>query len=66
MASAVAWLACTVRSVGVGGVDRAVPPASHVLFVGEVVDAGESRGAASGDPGPLVLRMEDTRMHYGG
>lgn len=66
LASAVAWLMCEVRPVGVRAVDPAAPPASHVLFVGEVVDAGESRDAASGDPGPLVLRMEDTRMNYGG
>lgn len=36
--------------------------ASHVLFLGEVTDA------AFGDDGEdtPVLRMEDTRMHYGG
>jgi flavin reductase (DIM6/NTAB) family NADH-FMN oxidoreductase RutF len=42
---------------------------SHVLFVGEVVAAGESPGAP-GAPGttkrPAVLRMEDTTMNYGG
>jgi len=32
---------------------------SHVLFVGEVVAAG-------GDPERPLLRMEDTRMNYGG
>jgi flavin reductase len=31
---------------------------SHILFIGEVGDVG-------GEPGD-VLRMEDTRMHYGG
>jgi flavin reductase (DIM6/NTAB) family NADH-FMN oxidoreductase RutF len=31
---------------------------SHILFIGEVVDVG-------GEPAE-VLRMEDTRMHYGG
>jgi flavin reductase (DIM6/NTAB) family NADH-FMN oxidoreductase RutF len=31
---------------------------SHVLVIGEVVDVG-------GEPAE-VLRMEDTRMHYGG
>ncbi len=35
---------------------------SHTLFIGEVVDAGAPPGE-----GPLeVLRMEDTRMSYGG
>jgi flavin reductase (DIM6/NTAB) family NADH-FMN oxidoreductase RutF len=51
---AVAWLDCEVRhTLGVG---------SHTLFVGEVVDAGF---AAGGEDAP-VLRMEDTRMSYGG
>jgi flavin reductase (DIM6/NTAB) family NADH-FMN oxidoreductase RutF len=36
---------------------------SHDLFVGEVVAAGFGEGA--GDE-PLVARMEDTRMKYGG
>ena len=31
---------------------------SHTLFIGEVSEVG-------GEPGE-VLRMEDTRMHYGG
>ena len=44
------------------------PPgrASHVLVVGEVVDAGEAAGGRQDDGGPGVLRMEDTRMNYGG
>jgi flavin reductase (DIM6/NTAB) family NADH-FMN oxidoreductase RutF len=66
LTAAVAWLVCEVRPRDVGAVDPAAPPASHVLFVGEVVDADESRSSASGDPGPQVLRMEDTRMNYGG
>jgi len=53
-ALAVGWLDCEVRQhLDVG---------SHTLFVGEVVDAGfaeEGEDAA-------VLRMEDTRMSYGG
>lgn len=50
---AVAWLDCAVRSsLGVG---------SHTLFVGEVVDAG-----VRGDEEAEVLRMEDTKMSYGG
>ena len=34
---------------------------SHSVFVGEVVDCGEREGETEG-----VLRMEDTRMSYGG
>ena len=44
---------------------RTAPPVevgSHSLFVGEVLDAGF---AAGGEDAP-VLRMEDTRMSYGG
>jgi flavin reductase (DIM6/NTAB) family NADH-FMN oxidoreductase RutF len=51
---AVAWLDCEVRhSLEVG---------SHTLFVGEVVDAGFAEGGEDAS----VLRMEDTRMSYGG
>lgn len=51
--AAPAWLDCEVRErVGLG---------SHTVFVGEVVDCGEV------DPDDtVVLRMEDTRMSYGG
>ena len=35
---------------------------SHSLFVGEVIDAGFARGGED----VAVLRMEDTRMNYGG
>ena len=53
LAQAVSWVDCRVtQEVGVGG---------HTLFVGEVVDAGF--GKAEETP---VLRMEDTRMNYGG
>jgi len=64
--SAVLWLSCRLRHTGDWGADGGAPPASHVLFVGEVVDAGEehSVGAEGGDLG--ILRMEDTRMNYGG
>lgn len=53
LAAAVAWLQCEVR--------QEVPCGSHGVFVGEVVDCG-------GDipDGTEVLRMEDTRMSYGG
>jgi flavin reductase (DIM6/NTAB) family NADH-FMN oxidoreductase RutF len=53
LAQAAAWMACTLhQSVDCGG---------HTFFIGEVV--------ACGFPGPEdtpVLRMEDTRMSYGG
>lgn len=50
---AVAWIDCAVR--------QAVDVGDHTLFVGEVVDAGFQK--AEDTP---VLRMEDTRMNYGG
>ncbi|MGH9109233.1 MAG: flavin reductase family protein [Acidimicrobiales bacterium] len=49
---AVAWLDCQVR--------HRLDLGSHRLFVGEVVAVG-----AAGDL-PAILRMEDTRMSYGG
>ena len=50
---AVAWLDCRVhQSVDLG---------SHTLFLGEVVDAGFQKPEDT-----PVLRMEDTRMSYGG
>ena len=53
-AAALAWLDCRVVAEHDLG--------SHCLFLGEVVDAGAPEGE-----GPLaVLRMEDTRMSYGG
>ncbi len=50
LASAAGYLGCTLVRTEHFG--------SHTFFVGEVVDVG-------GEPGE-VLRMEDTRMHYGG
>jgi flavin reductase (DIM6/NTAB) family NADH-FMN oxidoreductase RutF len=50
LASAVGYLYCALTSAEELG--------SHVLCVGEVVEVG-------GEPSD-VLRMEDTRMHYGG
>jgi flavin reductase (DIM6/NTAB) family NADH-FMN oxidoreductase RutF len=50
LASAVGYLYCPLRSAEELG--------SHVLCIGEVVEVG-------GEPSD-VLRMEDTRMHYGG
>jgi flavin reductase (DIM6/NTAB) family NADH-FMN oxidoreductase RutF len=50
---AVAFLDCEVRQqVGVGG---------HTLFIGEIVDCGFQK-----DDDTPALRMEDTRMNYGG
>ena len=50
---ALAFVDCEVR--------ERLPLGDHVLFVGEVVDA-----AFQGDEGTAPLRMEDTRMSYGG
>jgi flavin reductase (DIM6/NTAB) family NADH-FMN oxidoreductase RutF len=50
LASAAGYILCQVRS--------AEPLGSHTLFIGEVTEVG-------GEPSD-VLRMEDTRMHYGG
>jgi len=70
LATAVAWLACSVRSVTTWDAllpDGAEPPvASHVLAVGEVVAAGESDRLDSPGPDDTILSMTDTRMHYGG
>jgi flavin reductase (DIM6/NTAB) family NADH-FMN oxidoreductase RutF len=50
---AVAWLDCEVRNpVDCGG---------HTFFIGEVVDCGFQQSEDT-----PVLRMEDTRMSYGG
>ena len=50
---AVAFVECEVR--------QAVDVGNHTLFVGEVVDAGFQHAEET-----EVLRMEDTRMNYGG
>lgn len=50
---AVAWLDCEVR--------HRLELGSHDLFVGEVVEVG-----GPDEEVPPVLRMEDTRMNYGG
>jgi flavin reductase (DIM6/NTAB) family NADH-FMN oxidoreductase RutF len=49
---AVAWLECEVR--------HRLPVGDHTLFVGEVVDC------SAPDEEALLLRMEDTRLNYGG
>ena len=51
---AMAFLDCSL--------ERMVELGSHTLFIGEIVDAG----FAAGREGAEVLRMEDTRMSYGG
>ncbi len=48
-----AFLDCEVR--------KELSVGSHTLFIGEVVDAGFNADEGSG-----ALRMEDTRMSYGG
>ncbi|TMM17860.1 MAG: flavin reductase [Actinobacteria bacterium] len=50
---ALAYVDCEMR--------QRLPVGDHVLFVGEVVQAG-----FQGDEDALPLRMEDTRMSYGG
>ena len=50
LASAAGYLGCRLTG--------AEPLGSHTLCIGEVMDVG-------GEPNE-VLRMEDTRMHYGG
>jgi flavin reductase (DIM6/NTAB) family NADH-FMN oxidoreductase RutF len=53
LTQAVAYVDCEVR--------QAVDCGDHTLFVGEVVDAGFGKAEDT-----TVLRMEDTRMNYGG
>lgn len=50
---AVAFVECEVR--------QSVAAGNHTLFIGEVVAAGFQKDEDAG-----VLRMEDTRMNYGG
>jgi flavin reductase (DIM6/NTAB) family NADH-FMN oxidoreductase RutF len=50
---AVAFIECEVRN--------AVDLGSHTFFIGEIVDAGFQQPEET-----EVLRMEDTRMNYGG
>jgi flavin reductase (DIM6/NTAB) family NADH-FMN oxidoreductase RutF len=53
LAQSVAYLECEVR--------QAVEIGDHTLFLGEIVNAAFLK-----DEGTEVLRMEDTRMNYGG
>ena len=70
LAGARSWLACDVRRLLQWDGNSAGGPASHVLFVGEVADVGEAGPGPGDGEGALeeegVLRMEDTRMNYGG
>jgi flavin reductase (DIM6/NTAB) family NADH-FMN oxidoreductase RutF len=69
LASARSWLACEARHILDWDEDVAVGSASHVLVIGEVVDVGESGPGVGGPDGGEdagILRMEDTRMNYGG
>ena len=54
LSAAAAWVDCSLRQL--------IDLGSHRLAIGEVVDAG---GVAEGEA-PEILRMEDTRMNYGG
>jgi flavin reductase (DIM6/NTAB) family NADH-FMN oxidoreductase RutF len=56
LAQALAWLDCGLR--------HRLDLGSHLLFIGEVLAASEQE--ATDDAAPEVLRMEDTRMNYGG
>jgi flavin reductase (DIM6/NTAB) family NADH-FMN oxidoreductase RutF len=53
LAQSVAYLDCEVR--------HALDTGNHTFFVGEVMDSAFLK-----DEGTPVLRMEDTRMNYGG
>jgi flavin reductase (DIM6/NTAB) family NADH-FMN oxidoreductase RutF len=65
LSTSVGWLSCEVRSTleanaGMSG------PGSHTLFVGEVVEAFEREDDGVSAETREILRMEDTRMSYGG
>jgi flavin reductase (DIM6/NTAB) family NADH-FMN oxidoreductase RutF len=53
LTQAVAWVDCEVR--------QRVDTGNHTFFIGEVVDCGFQKAEET-----PVLRMEDTRMNYGG
>ena len=55
MEMALAWMDCLVV--------QPVDCGSHTLFVGEIVDCDQGDAGVDGEE---VLRMEDTRMSYGG
>ena len=61
------WTNCELVSIEASAkssgctVSQAVPVGNYTLFLGEVVDAGFQKPEDT-----PVLRMEDTRMNYGG
>jgi len=65
LSAAVAWLACSVRSV-LAWDDGPTGVGSHVLVVGEVEDVGATERLGLGGDADAVLSMDDTRMNYGG
>lgn len=60
LAGAVAWIDCQIR--------HRLPLGSHTWFVGEVTDVAEAGPSESTPDAEAngILRMEDTRMNYGG
>jgi flavin reductase (DIM6/NTAB) family NADH-FMN oxidoreductase RutF len=62
IAGALGWLSCEVHRL-VEWDRPGSAPASHVLVVGEVVDADEWQEVSGAD---VALAMTDTRMSYGG
>ena len=61
LAAAPAWLALSVTS--------STPLSSHTVYLAEVVDASATEDFAAGrasDRSFEILRMEDTKMSYGG
>ena len=59
LTSALAYLECRIE-------DR-VDTGDHTFFVGDVVNAAfQNEAENAGSERPPVLRMEDTRMNYGG
>jgi len=63
LAAAVAWIDCEIR--------HRLPLGSHTWFVGEVTDVGAVEAGSEPTPdgdddADGILRMEDTRMNYGG
>ena len=70
LATSVAWLTCSVRSIvswdGLQLTEKGQSAPSHVLVIGEVRAVGESDRLASPHDDDAVLSMTDTRMNYGG
>lgn len=66
LAAAVAWVACSVRSVLAWDGEGPTGPASHVLVVGKVVDVGATDRLDLDGDDDAVLSIGDTRMSYGG